>query len=163
MQNKATEQLIKDFYTAFQNLDAAGMKACYHPEATFWDPGFGELKGPQVWGMWEMLCAQAKNFKLTFSNIYAEENSGRAHWEAIYDFSRTGRKVHNKIDASFTFKDGKIFTHKDQFNLHAWAKQALGWKGWLLGGTNFFQNKLQEQTNGLLKRYLAKQAQTAES
>ncbi|MGH2565783.1 MAG: hypothetical protein ACRDE5_14800, partial [Ginsengibacter sp.] len=68
------------------------------------------------------------------------------HWEAWYTFSKTGRKVHNIIDAQFEFKDFKIIRHTDSFNLHKWASQALGWKGWLLGGTKFFATKINAQT-----------------
>ena len=43
--------------------------------------------------MWRMLCsaaqkpAAAKHWKLEYSGIEADANSGRAHWEAHYLFS----------------------------------------------------------------------------
>ena len=80
-----------------------------------------------------------------------------ANWEAIYNFSKTGRKVHNKIKAEFEFKDGKIIKHTDTFDLHKWAKQAMGFKGFLLGGTSFFKKKLNAQTNKLLSSFEKKQ------
>ena len=93
---------------------------------------------------------RGKNFRVEASDI--TENT--AHWEAFYNFSKTGRKVHNKIDAQFEFKDGLIIGHKDTFNLHNWAKQAMGFKGWILGNTSFFKRKLQSQTNYLLDSYI---------
>lgn len=39
------QDLINQFYTAFQQLDAEGMHACYHDDIEFWDPAFGKLKG----------------------------------------------------------------------------------------------------------------------
>ena len=39
--------------------------------------------------------------------------TGRAHWEADYTFSSTGRKVHNVIDATFEFEGGLIRAHRD--------------------------------------------------
>jgi hypothetical protein len=68
-------------------------------------------------------------------------------------FSRTGRKVHNKISASFVIEDGLILEHIDEFNLYNWSKQAMGIKGYLLGKTSFFRNKLQQKTNLLLNEF----------
>jgi hypothetical protein len=75
----------------------------------------------------------------------------------FYTFSQTGRKIHNKISASFVLKDGLIVEHTDTFNLYNWSKQAMGFKGILLGRTSFFKNKLQQRTNSLLNRFEEKQ------
>lgn len=146
------KHLITDFYHAFHQLDANKMTSYYHKDIVFKDPAFGILRGKEANTMWQMLCAsqKGKDFKVEASNI--TDNS--AHWEAHYTFSKTGRKVHNKIDATFEFKDGLIIKHTDNFNLHNWAKQAIGFKGWLLGGTGFFRKKLQSQTNYLLHKFM---------
>ncbi len=149
-------QLIETFYTAFAACDAETMASCYHDDIVFEDPGFGVLKGSKAGNMWRMLCASQKgkeDFKIEFSGIEANDQTGKAHWEAHYTFSKTGRKVHNIIDASFEFKDGKIIKHTDHFNLHRWSGQALGLKGSLLGWTAFFKKKLNQQSNRLLSKY----------
>ncbi len=129
------------------------MAACYHDEVEFSDPGFGTLKGDQAKAMWQMLIERSGGkLKVVFSNV----TDTTAHWEAFYEFSKTGRKVHNKIDARFEFKDGKIYRHQDHFNLWAWSRQALGASGFLLGYTSFFKNKLQKQTRKLLTSYMNK-------
>lgn len=61
--------------------------------------------------MWQMLCERGKDLDITVSGIHADAHRGKAHWEARYAFSATGRKVHNKIDATFQFADGKILKH----------------------------------------------------
>ena len=149
---------LQKFYSAFEKLDAETMVSCYAENVVFEDPAFGVLNGVHAKNMWRMLCEsqKGKDFRIEFSNLVADEKTGFAHWEAFYIFSQTGRKVHNKIDAYFEFENGLIVTHKDDFNLHAWAKQALGFKGFLLGGTNYFKGKLQLQTNRLLKKYEAR-------
>jgi len=148
-------QLIETFYSAFKNLDAETMVSCYHDDIVFEDPAFGILKGERAKNMWRMLCEsqKGKDFKVTFSNIEADDKTGNAHWEAFYTFSKTRRKVHNVIKASFEFKNGKIIKHTDDFNLHKWAKQAMGFKGFLLGNTKFFKSKLNDQTNHLLSKF----------
>lgn len=149
------DTLIEKFYSAFDKLDAETMVSCYHKDIVFEDPAFGTLKGEHAGNMWRMLCEsqKGKDFKIVYANITSDSNTGNAQWEAFYSFSKTGRKVHNIIDAHFEFKDGKIIKHTDNFNLHKWAKQAMGFKGLLLGGTGFFRKKLQNQTNYLLKKY----------
>ena len=151
-------KLIEKFYSAFTNLDAETMADCYHPDVVFEDPAFGSLQGERAKNMWRMLCSsqKGKNFIVTFSEIKTSKNNGSAKWEAIYNFSKTGRKVHNKISAKFEFKDGLIFRHTDNFNLHKWATQAIGFKGKLLGSTGFFRKKLQKQTNSLLDKFEVK-------
>ncbi len=148
------DQLLIKFYQAFQRGDADMMASCYHPEVQFHDPAFGHLKGKEVPAMWDMLCTRGKNLIITFSDIQADANGGTAHWEATYTFSQTGRTIHNIIDATFAFQDGLIINHQDDFNIHRWAAQAMGWKGWLLGGTSFFQRKLQAQTRKALEQWM---------
>ena len=149
------KSVIGNFYEAFKNLDAEGMVACYHNDVVFEDPAFGILHGDKAKNMWRMLCAtqKGKDFYVAPSNISFENKIGKAHWEAKYKFGKTGRKVHNKIDAEFEFKDGKIIKHKDSFNLYKWSQQALGFNGYLLGWTPFFKNKLQTKTNNLLSSF----------
>ncbi len=149
------EELINTFYTAFQNKDTEKMVACYHNDIVFEDPAFGKLKGERAKNMWRMLCKNSEDLKIKFSDISSSKNTVTAHWEAYYTFSKTGNKVHNIIDAKFEFKEGKISKHTDTFNLHQWAKQAIGFKGLLLGKTTFFKKKLRQQTNQLLDRFEA--------
>ena len=101
------DKLIEKFYNAFTNLDAESMADCYHPDVVFEDPAFGTLQGERAKNMWRMLCSsqKGKNFVVTFSEIKTNKNNGSVKWEAIYNFSKTGRKVHNKISAKFEFKD----------------------------------------------------------
>lgn len=145
------KEIITQFYSAFQNLDAEGMIACYHQDVTFQDPAFGTLRGKDAKDMWRMLCEsqKGKDFKVRFSEV----TDTTAYWEAQYIFSKTGRKVHNKVDATFDFKDSLIIAHTDQFHLHRWAAQALGWQGSILGWSAYFRKKLQKQTRRLLERY----------
>ncbi|HEY2514983.1 MAG TPA: nuclear transport factor 2 family protein [Polyangiaceae bacterium] len=136
---------ITAFYEAFGRRDADAMVRCYAPDAHFSDPVFPDLHGDEVFTMWRMLAARAKDFSLTFRDVSADDTSGRAHWEARYLFSQTGRPVHNVIDATFTFAGGKISRHVDRFDLWKWSAQALGLSGTLLGWTPLVQGKIRAQ------------------
>jgi hypothetical protein len=108
--------------------------------------------------MWRMLAERATSLELTFSGITADDTTGRAHWEARYVFSATGRKVHNVIDARFEFHAGKITRHADTFDLWKWAGMALGAKGKLLGWAPPFQNAIHKTAVRGLDAFEAKRA-----
>jgi hypothetical protein len=64
--------------------------------------------------------------------------------------------VHNIIDATFTFRDGKIVRHVDRFDLWRWAGMALGVTGKLLGWTPIVQGKIRAQAAQGLDAFIAK-------
>ena len=160
MDNRET---IENLYGAFARLDAEAMAQCYAEDAQFDDEVFSLRGKREVMGMWRMLCEGVKtkgrdDWKLVFSDVAAEGASGKAHWDAYYRFTATGRLVHNSIAAAFDFDDqGKIRRHKDSFDFWLWSRQALGPPGALLGWTPFLRNKVRAQANNNLRRFLAKE------
>jgi len=146
--------LIEFFYTAFSNKDHRAMAACYHSEAEFRDAVFS-LQGKEISAMWHMLCEKGKDMELTFS---VSEQNGQilAHWEPVYTFSQTGNRVCNIIDATFEFKDGKIFRHYDQFNFWRWSRQAFSVVGVLIGWTSFFLKKVRQGAEQGLTEFIQK-------
>lgn len=148
------ESILHKFYTAFVNANATEMCACYHPKIQFSDPVFGLLKGNEVCDMWQMLIDKSNgNLKINFSEIKADEYVGSLQWIATYNFSKTNRKVVNKIHAKFQFQDGLIIKHTDDFDIWKWSIQALGWKGYLMGWTGYIQKKIQNNATSALKSY----------
>jgi len=148
------ERLIHRFYEAFAKLDYHTMQECYHDEAVFFDPVFQDLNAYEVRNMWEMLCRQAKNFSLTFTDVYADEEYGGCRWTATYTFSRRGRRIVNKIRAHFRFRDQKIIEHTDDFDLWKWSRQALGVTGWVLGWSELVQRKIRNTAQDNLLAFL---------
>ena len=103
--------------------------------------------------MWRMLCERGTDLRIEVSEIEADGNRGSARWEAWYTFAGTGRPVHNVIHASFRFRNGLIQEHRDAFDLHRWAGQALGPTGALLGWTPFLQRAIRAQAALALDRH----------
>jgi ketosteroid isomerase-like protein len=136
--------LITSFYEAFSKRDAEKMVANYADDVRFSDPVFTDLRGDRAKNMWRMLCDRGKDLVVEFSDVKASGNTGSAHWEAHYTFSVTGKKVHNIIDARFTFANGKISEHIDSFDLWRWMGLALGLKGKLLGWAPPIQNAVRK-------------------
>jgi limonene-1,2-epoxide hydrolase len=150
---------LERFYTAFQRLDGAAMQACYAPDARFDDPAFSLRGAEQVGAMWRMLCAaaQAQGGEAWRLSFQVGTDGRSARWEAWYRFSATGRAVHNRIEARFSFDEqGRILTHQDQFDFWRWSRQALGLPGWLMGWSDWLRQKVRSQAAKNLARYQAK-------
>lgn len=153
----SNRQIIERFYSAFQKKDYQTMNDCYSTDIVFSDPAFGVLKGEEVRAMWEMLCKNAKDFSLAFSDIESlDEEYATCKWVATYTFSKTERRVVNKIKAYMKFYDGKIVEHSDAFRLSTWMGQALGWKGKLLGWSGFMKKAVQKNARKNLENFMAK-------
>jgi ketosteroid isomerase-like protein len=153
------EQLIRQFYTAFQQLDHKTMRNCYNEDPIFNDAVFGILEGEEVGAMWEMLCTNAKDFSLEFSNIkLLDEEYTTCNWTARYTFSKTGRRVVNNIKAHMRIQDGKITEHTDEFDIWKWSRQALGLPGWLLGWSGFMKRRIRNNARRSLGKFMEKKA-----
>jgi ketosteroid isomerase-like protein len=149
--------LIRRFYDAFDAGDGEAMAACYAPDARFSDPAFGELHGEEIGGMWLMLTSRATDLDVELAESDAGEETGSARWIARYTFVRTGRPVVNDVRARFRFADGLIAEHDDEFDFHAWSRQALGAPGLLLGWTPLLRNKVRSTARADLERFLAEE------
>ncbi len=129
------------------------MAACYHPEARFSDPAFGELRGAEIGRMWRMLTERGEELEVELLEHGADERSGTARWVARYPFAATGRRVVNDIQAQFRFRDGLIAEHDDRFDLRRWAAQALGPAGRILGLTPFLAPVVRRRARGQLASF----------
>jgi ketosteroid isomerase-like protein len=155
---QTNKQLIQQFYTCFQKLDWNGMLQCYHDEVFFYDPVFEDLEAAKAKAMWKMLCQQARDFSLDFDKSEADAEFGSCEWKATYTFSKTGRKVVNKVRAHFKFHEGKIIEHMDDFDLYTWSRQALGVSGWALGWSSFLKNKIRKSAKSNLESFMKRES-----
>ncbi|MFI5186391.1 MAG: nuclear transport factor 2 family protein [Chitinophagales bacterium] len=150
----SNEETMTRFYSAFQKRDYKTMQGCYEENVIFYDPVFEDLVDNEVKLMWEMLCKRATDLVIQFNNVKADEEYGTCNWIATYTFTKTKRKVINKIRAHMRFKDGKIIEHSDQFKLSNWCRQALGLPGMLFGSTGWFQKKVRKSAQQNLYDYI---------
>lgn len=147
--------LIERFYGAFAVGDGDGMAACYAPGIHFSDPVFPDLHGPRAGGMWKMLTGAPGEVRIELLEHQAHGDAGSAHWRAHYTFSETGRPVVNDVRASFRFENGLITEHVDDFDFYAWARQALGPVGLLLGWTPIVRSQVRSKAAAKLDDYMA--------
>ncbi len=147
------ETLIREFYAAFARRDAEAMAACYHPDVFFSDTVFPSLRGAEAGDMWRMLLSRATDLEVTLDEAQGDASGAKAKWTARYTFSKTGRKVVNRISAMFAFRDGLIVRHFDSFPFWPWAAQALGPAGKLLGWLAPLKWKVRKEAARGLERF----------
>jgi len=151
------QELLEHFYHSFQYKNVDEMLACYHDDIEFTDPAFGTLKGAEVKNMWRMLLSKNTSLTIDYHNISADAVKGSAHWKASYVFTKTNRPVTNKVTGNFEFKDGKIIRHTDSFDLHVWARQALGYKSTILHTFGLLEISIQRKSKQALNDFMEKQ------
>jgi len=152
------EELISRFYSAFASGDHETMASSYTDDATFSDPVFPHLFADEVRAMWRMFCTSGNDIKVSFSDVKADDRTGSARWDAVYRFPKTGRPVHNKISASFDFRDGRIQRHEDTFDFYAWTRMALGPVGIALGWTPVVRGQVRKQAASQLHHFQARES-----
>ncbi len=149
------DELIQRFYAAFGERRGDPMAACYAPGAHFSDPVFPDLNGDEPGQMWRMLTAASDDLRIELVEHEAGDESGSARWQAHYTFTETGRPVRNDVRARFRFEDGLIADHRDDFDFHAWSRQALGLPGLLLGWTPIVRGAVRRRAAARLERFIA--------
>ncbi len=150
------DDLIAELYEALAAGDGDRMAACYTPDARFVDPVFGELRGPEVGGMWRMLTSQSDGIDVEVTDVATTPTEGTAAWVAHYRFGPDRRPVTNEITARYRFADGRIADHVDDFSFPRWARQALGPIGLVAGWTPWLADRVSRQARAGLDRFLAK-------
>ena len=151
------EELISRFYSAFASGDHGTMAASYTDDASFSDPVFPHLSAAEVRAMWRMFCTSGNEIKVSFSDVKADDRAGSARWDALYRFPKSGREVHNRISASFEFREGKILRHQDDFDFYAWTRMALGPVGIALGWTPLVKGQVRKQAAAQLRHFQAQE------
>jgi ketosteroid isomerase-like protein len=145
--------LIERFYRAFDLADGDSMAACYAPDARFQDPVFGVLDGREAGDMWRFLTGRAPRLDVDLLDHDADETTGRASWQARYEFTATGRPVVNDVQARFRFRDGLIVEHVDSFSFYGWARQALGLRGLVVGWAPIGRTMVRRRALADLRRH----------
>lgn len=147
---------IERLYAALEAGDGDTMAACYAPGATFEDPAFGRLEGPEVGAMWRMLTSRSTGVAVDLREHTAAERTGTAHWIATYRFGPSQRPVVNDVRASYRFTpEGLIAEHVDSFDLARWASQAMGPAQGLLGRTPLLGLVVRRSTRSQLDAFIA--------
>lgn len=139
----AHEELLTRLFQYLNNHDVEGMAACYHEDARFRDIAFTLEGRRQIHAMWDMICSVndegvESDIVVTVEELNANDSSGHAVIVDDYTFRDTKRKVLNRIESRFQFRDGLIYRHDDACDAVCWARQAFGGvSGFVAGHVGF--------------------------
>lgn len=116
------EETVRAFYEAFTNHRWDEVDALYAKDVRYEDPLFKHGNSGDVIHMWRTLF-QADELEMSYEITGVEGDVVKGRWTADYKFH--GRPVHEVSESTFKVQDGKIVSHRDDFSVVAWAKQAL--------------------------------------
>jgi hypothetical protein len=51
-------------------------------------------------------------------------------------------------------ENDKITEHTDEFDIHKWSRQALGFPGLLLGWSGYLKNKIRSDAKNALEKFM---------
>ncbi len=117
------EETAKRFYECLKSNDPAGAIECYCDDAEFRDMAFSLIGKVNIAAMWRFECS--RGLKIEYRDIRTDGTQVKGHWDCDYKFHGV-RPVHNEIDSTFNFRNGKICVHHDKASRWRWARQTLG-------------------------------------
>lgn len=139
------EELLTRLFRCLNAHDPNGRADCYAEDATFTDIAFTLRNKREIHAMWDMICSDNKeriksDIAVTVTELSAGDTKGRAVVIDDYTFRDTGRKVHDRIVSTFSFRDGKIIKQTDECDSVDWAHQAFGGiQGYVAGHVEFIR------------------------
>ena len=145
------ETLLRRLFECIAARDAAGVVDCYHPDVFFTDPLYPRLHGAQAAAFWEMVFAEATDWRFELHDLAADADGGRAEWTARYGLR--GREIETQGRSLFAFRDGRVCRHYDHFSLWRWAGSVLGPAGLAAGWFGPFRWALRQRLARRLERW----------
>jgi hypothetical protein len=123
------EQLVRDFFLAYQQHSYPRMHALLSREVHFSDFAF-DIEGHRVFAMWQWFCLPDKNRAPVsvpwFGDIGADGDGITARYRVAYTYGAARRPVDYEIRSRFLIRDQLIIDHHDEGDIRAWSRQAIG-------------------------------------
>lgn len=147
----STSTVVDRFFEALRRADVSVIDNCYHPQISYSDPLFEDLRGTRVALRWRMLLTQATSFSLEHSLVFADERKAQVQWTANYLLN--GRSVRIPMLSTLAIWDDLIVRQVDEYDLWKYCRQTHGLTGTLLGGLQFFQKIIKRRARNELERF----------
>jgi hypothetical protein len=135
--------VVERFFSAYANADPVAMSACLHPQISYSDPLFPDLRGVRVGLRWHWQLRHATEFKLQKQIMFMDERKAQLKLDVAYLWH--GRAVHHEVLSTLTIWDDLIVRQIDEYPYWPYAKQAYGVAGHLLGGLGWAQSVVQRR------------------
>ena len=139
------------FFEALRRADTNVIDSCYHPQISYSDPLFEDLRGARVALRWRMLLKQADSFSLEHSLVFADERKAQVQWTANYRLK--GRAISIPMLSTLAIWDDLIVRQVDEYDFWQYCRQAQGVAGVLLGGLEPYQKTIKRRARRELERF----------
>ena len=149
--SSASASVVDRLFEALRRADASVIDACYHPQISYSDSVFEDLRGARVALRWRMLLQQADGFSLEHGLVFADERKAQVQWTA--DYRLRGKRIRVPILSTLAIWDDLIVRQVDEYNFWQYSRQAQGIPGLLLGGLEPFQKIVRRRARRDLERF----------
>lgn len=148
--SQTASAVVNRFFESYQRSDWQSMARCYHDKASFSDPIYPDLREENIVYLWFSRLSKHQSIDLQYRVVFADERKAQVEWTAISPFN--GKAVKIEGLSTFALWDETIVRHVDEFSFVKWSRQAQGLKGWLLGGSRFYQARVQRSARSQLEQ-----------
>ncbi len=145
--------VVRRFFDAWSRRDTAALTAALHPQVSFSDPLFTDVRGVRVALMWTNRLSESEDLMVAHEILFADERKAQVRWQAQYILG--ARKVAHEGLSTLSLWDNLIVRQVDEYDFLLWARQAYGPIGWLLGATEGYQAACQRRARKDLERFAA--------
>lgn len=149
-QMRAAWVTAERLFCALQGGDADALIRFYEPDADFYHPLLGRLRGAQIGSAWRSFLALTPDFGITFRIEQVGPGAAEVSWRQTYRFHLTARPIVITGTSQFLLRrqgaEVLIAQQIDRCDRRLWSRQALGLKGFVLsflpGWRTFVENEL---------------------
>jgi heat-inducible transcriptional repressor len=143
------DRLVARFFGALAARDAAGLARCYHPLVSYSSPLFPDLRGPLPAAMWRLGLARADRLQVRWDVVFADPRKAQVNWTARWADGSAQRRL--TVATTLAIWDGRVVRQVDEFRFPAFAAQALGLPGQLLGRVGPWRRSVQRRARAAVE------------
>jgi steroid delta-isomerase-like uncharacterized protein len=125
--------IVREFETAFNRQDVAGLVACFTPTGAYRDTFYGEHAGPAaLTAMFERMFREGRDYAWTMDAVVESPALAAAEWTFGYTVTEAvprsaGRTIRFRGMSLFELEGGRIARYREYFDTGA-ALLQLGFK-----------------------------------
>ena len=142
--------LLARFFGALAARDTARLANCYHPLVTYSSPVFPDLRGVLPVAMWRLALERATDLRVDWDVAFADPRKAQVKWTGRWLDGTSERRL--AVASTLSIWDGRIVRHVDEFRFPAFAAQAVGLPGRLLGWHGPWRRRLQRRLRARLEQ-----------
>ncbi|MBF0238087.1 MAG: nuclear transport factor 2 family protein [SAR324 cluster bacterium] len=130
---------LESFFKAIIQLDYEAISSFYSPEAVYSSPVFDKITGPEIHGMWRLVCEMSHEIDIKIGHIEVHDQECEVSWLLKYDIPVLKKIIEQPVHSIFKMDGNGIISHEDQYNFAQWSGMLLGHWGVTFGHLSLLQ------------------------